>query len=401
MTETAVVAAAVRTPLGRRRGVLAGVRPDELLALTLRELVARAGIEPALIEDVVAGCVNAVGEQGRNIARVAALAAGLPESVAGMTLNRMCGSGQQAVHAAAHAVLSGQQDAVIAGGVESMSRVPMGADAMGVEPPESVTARYELIGQGVAADRIARRWGIGRSELDAFAVRSHARADAAWRSGRYDDETMAIPTDPTAALLGRADPGPGARIVDEGIRPDSTPAALAALAPAFGPDGLHHAGNSSQLTDGAAAVLVCAESVAAATGLRPLGRIRATAVVGVDPTLMLHGVIPVTHRILARAGLTLDDIDLFEVNEAFASVPLAWQRDTGVADDRLNVNGGAIALGHPTGCSGARILTTLLHELRRRGGRYGLQVMCTGGGMATATLVEAAPAETSGGATDG
>ncbi len=243
----------------------------------------------------------------------------------------------------------------------------------------------------MAADRIAERWQIGRPELDAFAVRSHVRADAAWRSGRFDEETMAIPADVPAALLGTAT---GQRLRDEGIRPDSTIDALAALPPAFGPGGFHHAGNSSQLTDGAAALLICTETVAAQTGLRPLGRIVATAVIGVDPVAMLHGVIPVTHRILTRTGLTPDDIDLFEVNEAFAGVPLAWQRDTGVSGDRLNVNGGAIALGHPTGCSGARIMTTLLHELRRRRGRYGLQVMCTGGGMATATLVEAAPAGT-------
>ena len=396
MTDTAVVAAAVRTPLGRRRGILRGIRPDELLALTLRELVARSRVDPGLVEDVVAGCVNAVGEQGRNIARVAALAAGLPEAVAGMTLNRMCGSGQQAIHVAAHAVMSGQQSAVVAGGVESMSRVPMGSDAMGVEPPESLTARYDLVGQGAAADRIARRWGITRPELDAYAVRSHVRADAARRAGRFDAETMTIPADVTSALLGREATDSRQRTADEGIRPDSTVASLADLKPAFGSDGLHHAGNSSQLTDGAAALLVCTEAIAADAGLRPLGRILATAVVGVDPILMLHGVIPVTHRILTRAGLTLDDIDLFEVNEAFASVPLAWQRETGVADDRLNVNGGAIALGHPTGCSGARIMTTLLHELRRRGGRYGLQVMCTGGGMATATLIEAEPAGTEG-----
>ncbi|WP_320066897.1 thiolase family protein [Micromonospora sp. RTGN7] len=385
----AVVVAAVRTPLGRRRGALSGTRPDELLAYTLRQLVQRAGIAPDTVDDVIAGCVNAVGEQGRNIARVAALAAGLPVTVPGVTVNRMCGSSQQALHFAAHAVLSGQQRMVIAAGVESMSRVPLGADAAGVTPPDSVTGRYELVDQGVAADRIAARWHLDRAELDAFALASHRNAEAAWRDGRFADECVPVPADLTAALLADELPDTGWVIErDEGIRPDTSLAALAALKPAFGADGVHHAGNSSQLTDGAAAVLVCDAAEARRLGLAPLARIVATEVVGVDTDLMLHGVIPVTRRILERTGLTLADIDLYEVNEAFASVPLAWLQETGADPGRLNVNGGAIALGHPTGCSGARLATTLLHELRRRGGRYGLQVMCVGYGMATATLYE-------------
>ncbi|GGM45564.1 hypothetical protein GCM10007977_053960 [Dactylosporangium sucinum] len=385
----AVVVAALRTPLGRRRRALSTVRPDELLAYTLRRLVQRAGIAPDAVDDVIAGCVNAVGEQGRNIARVAALAAGLPVTVPGVTVNRMCGSSQQALHFAAHAVLSGQQRMVIAAGVESMSRVPLGADAAGVTPPAAVTGRYALVDQGVAADRIAARWHLDRAELDAFALASHRNAEAAWRDGRFADECVPVPADLTAALLAGELPDAGWLIErDEGIRPDTSLAALATLEPAFGAGGVHHAGNSSQLTDGAAAVLVCDRAEAQRHGLEPLARIVATEVVGVEPDLMLHGVIPVTQRILERTGLTLADIDLYEVNEAFASVPLAWLRETGADPDRLNVNGGAIALGHPTGCSGARLATTLLYELRRRGGRYGLQVMCTGYGMATATLYE-------------
>ena len=387
MSRDVVVAAGVRTPLGRRGGALSRVRPDELLAFALRSLLDRAAVPPAAVEDVLAGCVNAVAEQGRNIARVAALAAGLPVEVPGVTLNRMCGSSQTALHMAANAVAAGAQRMVVAAGVESMSRVPLGADAAGVRPPEAVTGRYALAGQGVAADRIARRWGLGRAELDAFAVTSHRRAAAAWAAGRYAAECVPVPADVTATLLG-AGPGPALLDRDEGIRPDTDTAVLATLRPAFGADGLHHAGSSSQLTDGAAALLVCDAERAGELGLTPLARVVATDVVGVDPELMLHGVIPVTRRILDRAGLTVDDIDLFEVNEAFAAVPLAWRAETGADPARLNVNGGAIALGHPTGCSGARLAVTALHELARRGGRYALQVMCVGYGMATATLFE-------------
>jgi acetyl-CoA acyltransferase len=381
-----VVVDAVRTPLGRRGKGLAGVRPDELMALTLRRLVDRVRLDPVGIGDVQVGCVNAVGEQGRNIGRMAVLAAGFPPSVPGMTVNRMCGSSQQAVHSAAHAIMAGQHEIAVAAGVESMSRVPLGADAAGAEPSPALAARYDLVGQGESAELIADHWQLTRDELDAFAVTSHRRAAAAWDAGWFDGETFPVPADVTAALRGvEGDP---AVAVDEGIRRDTTVERLAELKPAFRPDGRLHAGNSSQITDGAAAVLLANSDTAAAMGLPALARIVATDVVGVDPVMMLHGVIPVTARILARTGLTVDDIDLFEVNEAFASVALAWLRETKADPERVNVNGGAIALGHPTGCSGARLLTTLTHELRRRGGRYGLQVMCVGYGMATATLVE-------------
>jgi len=383
-----VVVDAVRTPLGRRGRALADIRPDELMALTLRQLVARTGLDPALVGDVQVGCVNAVGEQGRNIGRLAALAAGFPPSVPGMTVNRMCGSSQQAVHSAAHAIMAGQHDLAIAAGVESMSRVPLGADAAGTEPSAALADRYDLVGQGESAELITDRWQLTRDELDAVAVESHRRAAAAWDAGRFAAETYAVPADVTAALTGADGVEGTALAVDEGIRRDTSVERLAELKPAFRPDGRLHAGNSSQLTDGAAAVLLASADRAAALGLPALARIVATDVVGVDPVMMLHGVIPVTARILARAGLRVDDIDLFEVNEAFASVVLAWLRETKADPGRVNVNGGAIALGHPTGCSGARLLTTLTHELVRRQGRYGLQVMCIGYGMATATLVE-------------
>jgi acetyl-CoA acyltransferase len=382
-----VIVDAVRTPLGRRAGSLSGVRPDELMALTLRRLVSRMDLDPGLIGDVQVGCVNAVGEQGRNIGRMAVLAAGFPPSVAGMTVNRMCGSSQQAVHSAAHAIMAGQLDLAIAGGVESMSRVPLGADTAGVAPSAAIAAHYDLVGQGESAELIADQWRLTREELDAFAVQSHRRAAAAWDEGRFAAETFPVPSDVTGALMHK-DPGSPALATDEGIRRDTSVERLAGLKPAFRPDGRLHAGNSSQITDGAAAVLLADADRAKALGLPALARIVATDLVGVDPVMMLHGVIPVTAKILARTGLSVADIDLFEVNEAFASVVLAWLRESKADPDRVNVNGGAIALGHPTGCSGVRLLTTLTHELHRRQGRFGLQVMCIGYGMATATLVE-------------
>lgn len=387
MTE-AFVLGSVRTPLGKRNGALADTRPDELMALTLRELVDRTSVDPGEIEDVLVGCVNAVGEQGRNIARIASLAAGFPVSVPGVTMNRMCGSSQQALNFGAQTIMAGQQSLVIAGGVESMSRVPLGSDAQGVGLSQAVTERYEIVNQGIAAEMIADRWSITREQMDEFSAESHQRAARAWDDGKFAAETFAVVAKPADYLLGR-DGGDAVITVDEGIRRTTTVEILSQLKPSYKEGGMVHAGNSSQITDGAAAVLLGDEATAHRLGLEPQVRIVATRVVGVDPVMMLHGVIDVTKQLLTRAGLDASEIDLFEVNEAFASVVLAWQRELQVPFERINVNGGAIALGHPTGCSGARLMTTLVHEMKRRGARYGMQAMCIGFGMATATLVEA------------
>jgi acetyl-CoA acyltransferase len=384
----AYVLGTVRSPLGRRNGALADTRADELLALTLREVVDRYEVDPGQVDDVLVGCVNAVGEQGRNVGRMAALAAGFPESVPAVTMNRMCGSSHQALNFAAQAVMSGQQSLVLAAGVESMTRVPLGSDAAGIEPSSAVTERYELVNQGLAAEMIAARWSLTRQDLDEFSVESHRRAARAWRDGVFAEEVFGVVSRPAEHLLGR-DGGPLVLDRDEGIRPDTSVEALARLRPAFAEGGLVHAGNSSQITDGASAVLIGDEATAKRLGLELQARVVATQVVGVDPVMMLHGVIEATGRVLARAGLEVGDIGLFEVNEAFASVVLAWQRELQVPLERVNVNGGAIALGHPTGCSGTRLMTTLVHEMRRRGVRYGLQTMCIGYGMATATVIEA------------
>lgn len=384
----AYILGTVRSPLGRRDGALAETRPDELLALTLRELVDRHAVDPHGIEDVVVGCVNAVGEQGRNVGRMAVLAAGFPESVPAVTMNRMCGSSQQALNFAAQAVMSGQQSLVLAAGVESMSRVPLGADTVGVDPSPAVTERYELVNQGLAAEMIAQEWSLTREELDEFSVESHRRAARAWDTGIFSEETFPVVSGPAQHLLGR-DGGSVVLRTDEGIRRDTSVEALARLRPAYRDGGLVHAGNSSQITDGAAAVLIGDADAAQRLGLKPQARVVATQVVGVDPVMMLHGVIDATRRVLDRVGLEPSEIDLYEVNEAFASVVLAWQRELRVPLERVNVNGGAIALGHPTGCSGTRLMTTLVHEMQRQGVRYGLQTMCIGYGMATATVVEA------------
>lgn len=382
----AFVLGAVRTPVGKRNGSLAGTRPDELLAVTLRELITRTQVDPAAVEDVIVGCVNAVGEQGRNVGRIATLQAGFPASVPAVTLNRMCGSSQQAANFAAQAVMAGQQSLAIAAGVESMSRIPLGSDGQGVTPSPALTERYEIVNQGLAAEMIAEHWGISRREMDEFSVESHRRAAQAWDDGRFAEECFPVPADVAAALLGR--PGDGVVLGrDEGIR-EASLEKVSALAPAFKPDGTVHAGNSSQISDGAAAVLIGTAEVAERLGVRPRVRIVATQVVGVDPVMMLHGVIDATTAVLARAGLGPEDVGLYEINEAFASVVLAWERELKVPLDRVNVNGGAIALGHPTGCSGARLLTTLVHEMERRDVRYGLQAMCIGFGMAPATIVE-------------
>ena len=378
----AVIVEAVRTPIGKRNGRLSQWHPIDLLAHTLVELIRRAGIDPANIDDVIAGCYSQIGEQSMNVGRNAALAAGFPESVPGTTVDRQCGSSQQAIHFAAQGVMSGAYDIAIACGVESMSRVPMGSSAQGPGQPSSprLMARYTggLIGQGLSAEAIARKWALTRADVDAFSLESHQRAARATDEGRFAQEIVPVPVGSDGALM----------TVDEGIRRDTSLDKLASLKTPFQSDGLVTAGNASQISDGAAAVLVMAREVAERLGLRPRARFAAFAVCGDDPLLMLTAPIPATRRALRNAGLTLRDVDRIEINEAFASVVLAWQRELGADLARVNVNGGAIALGHPLGCSGARLMTTLLHALERSGGRYGLQTMCEYGGMANATLIE-------------
>jgi len=375
---TAFIIEAVRTPTGRRNGALSTIRPIALTATVLHEVVRRTKVDPGQIDDVIMGCVTETGEQGGNIARLAALHAGFPVTVPAVTLNRMCGSSQQAAHFAAQAVLAGDMDLVIAGGVESMSRVPMGSDWDFMAIPTGFP--FDLVPQGVSAEMMAEKWNLSREVLDDFAYGSHFRAAQATHEGRFDREIV-----PVEAPL---DGGTLTVRVDEGIRFEPDREKMAALQPAFKTDGVITAGNASQISDGSAALLIASDRAVRELGLRPRARIVSRIVVGTDPVLMLDGPIPATFRVLTRAGLTLDDIDLFEVNEAFASVVLAWQHETGVNLERVNVNGGAIALGHPLGATGARLMTTLLHELERTKGRYGLQVMCIGWGMATATVIE-------------
>jgi acetyl-CoA acetyltransferase family protein len=384
---TAVIVDAVRTPLGKRNGKLREWHPVDLSALTLEALQERTGIDPTAVDDVVMGCVMQVGEQAVNVARNAVLAASWPESVPGTTVDRQCGSGQQAAHFAAQGVMAGSYDLVVAGGVEVMTRVPMGSSMAdgkyGYPFGPRLGTRYAgqggLVPQGISAELIADRWDIARSEMDELGLRSQERAALATAEGRFDREIV-----PVNGADGRP------MTSDEGIRPTDLDT-LSRLKPVFvGSEqgGRVTAGNSSQITDGAAAVLVASEERARELGLRPRARFVEFAVAGDDPRLMLTATIPATRKVLARAGLTLDDIDLIEINEAFASAVIAWRREVGADMSRVNVNGGAIALGHPLGCSGARLLTTLLHELERGGGRYGLQVMCEGGGMANATIIE-------------
>ncbi|HKW23707.1 MAG TPA: thiolase family protein [Ktedonobacterales bacterium] len=374
-----VIVEAVRTPIGRRNGALKDVHPVVLAAMALRELMQRAKIDPALVEDVVMGCVSQVGDQAVNIARNAVLQAGFPIEVPATTVDRQCGSGQQAIHFAANLIAAGVCDITIGAGVENMSRLPIGSStATGGHPfPPSLLEMYPLTHQGISAEMIAAKWEIPREELDAYSLRSHQLAAAATDGGYFDREIMSVSL---------ADGSSFTR--DEGIRRDSTLEKLAALQPSFKPDGVITAGNSSQISDGAAAVLLMTPEKASELGLRPRARIVAQKVVGVDPVMMLTGPIPATRQVLAKAGLTLDEIDVFEVNEAFAPVVLAWKRELQPDMERVNVNGGAIALGHPLGCSGTRLMTTLLHELERRGARYGLQTMCCGGGLGTATIIE-------------
>ena len=385
---SAVIVDAVRTPLGRRNGALRDWHPVDLLAHVLKALVDRNDLDPALVDDVIAGCVSQTGEQALNVARNAALAAGFPESVPGTTVDRQCGSGQQAVHFAAQGVMAGAYDVVIAAGVESMTRVPMGSTILnGPGKPfgPQMAQRYlpagGLVPQGLAAERVAERWGLTREALDAYSLESHRRAAAASDEGRFKGEIIPVTVE-TAK---------GKRVfdADEGIRRDASLDALAGLKPAFvAGAGTVTAGNSSQLSDGAGAVLIMSEERAADLGLTPRARFMSFAVAGADPLLMLTATVPATTAALARAGLALNDLDLMEVNEAFASVVLAWAAELGPDMERVNVNGGAIALGHPLGCSGARLTATLLAELERAGGRYGLQTMCEGGGMANALILE-------------
>ncbi len=388
----AVIVDAVRTASGRGKpgGALSAVHPSDLLAVPLAELMRRNGLDAAMVDDVIAGCVGQSGEQTANIARNAVLAAGFPESVPATTVDRQCGSSQQAAHFAAQGVLAGAYDVVIACGVESMSRVPIGSSNQGLDPlGAGVRARYPfgLVNQGVSAELIAARWKLDRGELDSFAARSHDRAAAAAAAGRFDAE-----------IVGVEHPDWTVHLVDETIRPGTTDENLRELKPAFRtaqlaerfPEVGWHitAGNSSPLTDGASAVLIMSDARAAELGLRPRARFQAFAVTGDDPLFMLTGPISATRKVLQRSGLNIDDIDTYEVNEAFASVPLAWAREFGADPAKLNPRGGAIALGHPLGASGTRLLTTMLGHLEATAGRFGLQTMCEGGGMANATIIE-------------
>jgi acetyl-CoA acyltransferase len=386
----AVIVDAVRTPVGRRGGRLSGWHAVDLAAQPLKALLTRNDLDPSEIEDVIMGCTMTVGEQAMNIARNAALAAGFPESVPGTTVDRQCGSAQQAIHFAAQAVMSGAMDVAIGAGVESMSRVPIGSTT---EPGPGEAygplylEHYELIHQGQCAEDIARRWNVSREDMDRLAFRSHQRAARATDEGRFANEIVALEARVHPDVPGAAEVS-GMMEVDEGVRRDTSLEKLAGLRPAFFETGSVTAGSSSQISDGAAAVLIMSEEKAASLGLRPRARFHTFAVAANDPQIMLTAPIPATALVLAKSKLSLDEIDLIEMNEAFASVVLAWEKEFHPDPDRVNVNGGAIAIGHPTGCSGARLMATLLNELERTGGRYGLQTMCEGGGQANATIIE-------------
>ncbi|MEU1971543.1 thiolase family protein [Microbacterium sp. NPDC019599] len=388
MTRTAVIVDAVRTPSGKGKpgGALSGQHPVDLAAHVLASLLSRSGLDSTLVDDVILGCVSQIGDQAMNLARQAVLAAGFDERVPATTIDRQCGSSQQAAHFAAQGVMAGAYDIVIAGGVESMSRVPLGSSRHGGSTAPGIRQRYPegLVGQGVSAELIAQKWRLSRDELDAFAAESHGRAGDAWAQGRFDSQAL---------------PVPGVELrEDETVRAGTTAEGLAGLGPAFRTDELAArfpdldwritAGTSSPLTDAASGVLIMSEERAAELGLRPRARFHSFAVVGDDPMLMLTGPIPATQRILERSGLVIGDLDVYEVNEAFASVPLAWLRETGADPAKLNPWGGAIALGHAVGASGTRLLGTMLAYLEASGGRYGLQTMCEGGGMANATIIE-------------
>lgn len=379
MTRDAVILTALRTPVGRRNGAYKDVHPVDLSAQVLNAVIQRAGLAPDVVDDVIWGVVGQVGEQSLNLARNAVLAAGWPETIPGTTIDRQCGSSQQALHFAAASVMSGQQDLVIAGGVEVMSRVPMGSAVGGdvtLAFGPAMTRRYQgqEINQGLGAEMIADKWGLSRESLDEFSVSSHRKAAAAIDSGAFTGQYALIPETGLAA--------------DEGVRRDTTVEKLSALKPAFKDDGVIHAGNSSQISDGAAALSITSSEKARELGREPIARLRAFAVAGADPVMMLTAPIPATSKVLASAGLRLEDVGAYEINEAFASVPLAWLADTGADPARLNPLGGAIAIGHPLGASGAILMTRLIHHMADNGIRYGLQSMCEGGGMANATIAE-------------
>jgi acetyl-CoA acyltransferase len=380
----AVIVDGVRTPVGKRRGALSGHHAVDLSAHVLNALAERNGLDPALADDVVWGCVHQIGQQSLNVGRLGVLAAGWPESVPGTTVDRQCGSSQQSIHFAAAGLISGQYDVVVAGGVEIMSVVPIGAtrahSEYGVSGGPKLAERYGVrFNQGIGAELIAEKWGFSRTELDEFSSRSHEKLAAAADAGVFASQITEVPLADGSVLT-----------ADEGLRRGTTPEKLAGLKPAFKEGGVIHAGNSSQVSDGAAALLMMTSERARALGMRPLARVHTAVLAGDDPVFMLTAPIPATARALAKSGLSLDDIGVYEVNEAFASVPMAWLHETGADSARLNPNGGAIALGHPLGASGARIMTTLVHHMRDHGIRYGLQTMCEGGGLANCTIVELA-----------
>ncbi len=372
-----VIVEAVRTPIGRRGGILKDFRPDELAAEVLKEVVKRANVDPHLIEDVIMGCVSQVGEQAGDIGRIASLIAGFPTHVPGTTIDRQCGSSQQAIHFAAQAIVAGDMDIVIAAGVENMTRVPMFSSLQGAKISEKLTNQYEIVHQGESAERIVEKWNLSRKELDQFAYESHVKAIRAQDEGRFNREIMPVTTLDGAMIH-----------TDEGPRRETTLEILQQLKPSFRQYGTIHPGNSSPISDGAAAILLMSRKKAEELGMKPRFTIISRTVVGSDPTLMLTGPIPATERALKKAGVTVNEIDHFEVNEAFAPVVLAWLKETGADKQKVNPNGGAIALGHPLGASGARLMTTMMHELERTGGKYGLLTMCEGYGMANATIIE-------------
>lgn len=376
-----VIVGGVRTAVCRRKGGFSDYRPDELAAVVLEELIKRAGIDKSEVEDVILGCVTQSGEQGGNIARTAALIAGFPVHVPGVTIDRQCGSSQQAVHFASQAIAAGDMDIVIAGGVESMTRAPMFSNIGDTKPSPKLTEKHEIINQGLSAERIAKKWELSREELDRFAYESHQKAITAIESGKFDAEIVPVVAD-------RVDGTVETIAKDEGPRPDSTLEVLSGLKTVFDEKGVITAGNASQMSDGASAVLLMSKEKADELGLKPLAKIVARTVVGSDPTLMLTGPIAATKKVLSKAGLSIEDMDVYEVNEAFAPVPLAWLKETGADPEKLNPNGGAIALGHPLGATGTKLLVSMVNELQRTGGRYGLLAICEGMGMANATIIE-------------
>lgn len=381
MEREVVIVEAVRTPVGKRKGVFRDLHPVHLAAKTLHEVVSRAGIEKKFIEDIIMGCVSPIHEQGYNIGRLAALEADFPVEVPAVQINRMCGSGQQAIHFASQEIKSGDMEITIAAGVEHMTKVPISSDGNKDTIPASVQEKYDMVHQGISAELIARKYGLTREQLDQYSLESHRRAIEAIKEKRFEREIVpvaGVDKDGNSILVN----------TDEGPRSDTSSEALAALKPVFREDGVITAGNASQMSDASAAVLLMERQKAKELGVRARARIINRVVVGSDPTLMLDGVIPATRKVLEKSNLTIEDIDLVEINEAFAPVVLAWQKEIGASLNKVNVNGGAISLGHPLGATGAKLMTTLLHELERRNGRYGLLTICIGHGMATASIIE-------------